>query len=110
MFQENSSFRTFVSALKDKARLEVHLQPLSEKVCLLYPEGARIRFVCYRCGAGRRIPVDGVGRCVHIDEDVWVTRPDILLSRITALMGQASRIHARDTVLARIEKRIALLF
>lgn len=110
MFQVNAFFYTFLSALQDRLKLEFNVKALSEKGCLLYPEGAQIHIVYYRCGAKRRIPVGGAGRCIHIDEDTWVTRPDILLSRIAAVMGQVPRIHARDTVLARIEKRIAHAF
>lgn len=110
MFLVNASFYMFLSALQDRLKLEFHLKSLSESACLLYPEGEEIHIVYYLCGAGRRIPGDGNGRWIHIDEDIWITRPDILLSRIAALMGQVPRIHARDTIIARIEKRIALSF
>lgn len=110
MFQVNASFYRFLSALQDRLTLAFSLKALSEKACLLYPEGEGIRIVYYRCGAGQRIPVAGDGRCVHVDEDTWITKPDILLSRIAALMGQAQRIHARDTVAARIEKHVTLSF
>lgn len=110
MFEANTSFRRFIGALKD--RLDPGLTPeyVSDKICVLAPEGTPIRLFCYLAGAGHRIAVDGGGRSIHIDEDMWVTRPAVLLSRIAALAGQVARIHARDTVMARLEKRIALLF
>src|SRR5690606_25797576 len=101
---------TFLSALQERLKLEFNLKALTEKACLLYPEDGGIRVVYYRCGMARRIAIDGDGRCIHIDEDLWVKRPDLLLNRIAALVGQAQRVHARDTVVARIEKRIALSF
>lgn len=111
MFQVNGSFYQFLSALQNKLKLEFDLEALSETACLLYPsEGERIRMVYYLCGAGQRISIADGGRCIHIDEDLWVTRPDLLVNRIAALAGQAQRVHARDTVVARIEKRIAVAF
>src|SRR5690606_8761929 len=110
MFQVNSTFYTFFSALQERLKLFFNLKALAEKACLLYPEDGGIRVVYYRCGAARRMPVDGDGRCIHIDEDLWVKRSDLLLNRIAALAGQAQRIHARNTVAARIEKRVALSF
>ncbi len=110
MFQVNSSFYTFLTALQDKLNVAFNLEALSEEACLLYPEDGGIRVVYYRCGARQRFPVAGDGRCIHIDEDLWVTRPDLLLNRIAALVGHAQRVHARDTVVARIEKRFALAF
>src|SRR3546814_10276780 len=102
MFQVNGSFYTFLSALQERLKLDFSLKALTEEACLLYPEDEGIRIIYYRCGAAHRIPVAGDGRCIHIDEDLWTTRPDLLLNRIAAGMGQAQRIHARDTVVARI--------
>ncbi len=110
MFQVNGTFYKFLSALQEKLRLDFDLMALSETACLLYPEGGGIRVAYYRCGAKQRIAVAGDGRCIHVDEDTWATRPALLLNRIAALAGQAQRIHARDTVVARIEKRLALSF
>ena len=95
-----------------KNRLDSGLTPeyLSDKICVLDPAGTPIRLFCYLGGAGQRVAIGGTGRCIHIDEDTWVTRPAVLLSRIAALAGQVARIHARDTVMARIEKRVALVF
>jgi len=49
-------------------------------------------------------------RSIHIDEDRWITRPELLLNRIAALAGQSRRLYARDTVAARIDKPTALSF
>lgn len=110
MFQVNSRFYQFLSALQNKLKLEFDLKALTETACLLYSEEERIRLVYYLCGAGHRIPIAGNSRCIHIDEDLWVTHSNLLLNRIAALAGQAQRMHARDTVLVRIEKRIAVAF
>ena len=110
MFQLGGFFDTFLAALQERMGLTYGLRALTEKACLLYPEDRGIYIVFYRCGAGRRIAVPVDGRCIHIDEDLCATRLELLLSRIAALSGQAQRIHARETVVARIEKRIAHAF
>lgn len=110
MFQVNASFYRFLSALQDKLKCEFNLMALSEKVCLLYPERDGIRVAYYLYGAKQRVPVGGHGRCIHIDEDTWLTRPNLLINRIAALFGQTQRIHARDTVVARIEKHVSISF
>ncbi len=110
MFQVNSSFYTFLSALQHKLNVSFNLTALSESACLLHPEEGGLHLVYYLCGAGKRIPIGGSDRCIHIDEDTWIRRPVLLLNRIASLTGQARRIHARDTVAARIDKRTALSF
>lgn len=110
MFQVNGSFYTFLTALQERLKLEFDLKALSEKVCLLNREDGDIRLVYYRCGATHRVAVGGEGRCIHIDEDLWVTKPALLLNRIAALAGHSQRIHARETVVARIAKRVAMPF
>jgi len=47
---------------------------------------------------------------IHIDEDVWISKPEILLSRINVLLGNAIKVFARQCVVARIDKGEALRF
>ncbi|MFB2118353.1 hypothetical protein [Parapedobacter sp. 2B3] len=110
MFQVNGPFYEFLSALQDRLKRTFTVKALSEMACLLHDEAAGIRIIYYLGGAGHRVPVDGNGRCIHLDEDLWITRGELLLNRIAALVGHAQRIHARDTVVARIEKRVAMPF
>ncbi len=110
MFNVNSSFYKFLIALQDKLQTEFDICALSATACFLSADGIPLNIVYYLCDAGRRIHVDTDVRCIHIDEDIWVTRPDLLLSRISALAGQALRIHARNTVAARIDKGVAIAF
>ena len=110
MFQVGGFFDTFLSALHERLGLTYGVRALTQKVCLLYPEDEGLRIVYYRCGAGRRIAVAGEGRCIHVDEDLCATRLDLSVSRIAALTGHVQRVYARDTVAARIEKRIARSF
>lgn len=110
MFNVNSSFYKFLTALQDKLRTEFSLKALTENACLLSTEDLAIGIVYYLSGAGGRISIDNGMRCIHVDEDSWMTKPDLVLNRLAALSGQARRIHARNTVVARIDKPVAIAF
>jgi len=110
MFNVTSSFYKFLAALQNKVGIELELHPLSTKACLLSANEAPISIVYYLSGAERRMQVRTETRCIHIDEDLWITQPGLLLSRIAALAGKSHRVHARDTVAARIDKQVALSF
>jgi len=110
MFNVNSSFYMFLSVLQDKLQAEFDLKALSENTCFLHADGLPINIVYYRCGSNKRIPIASENRCIHIDEDLWATKPDLLLNRLAALAGRARRVHARDTVAARIDKPTAMAF
>ncbi len=110
MFYVNASFYQFLAALQERLETELELKSLSENACLLYAEGIPLRIVFYRCHAGGRVAVAGDIRHIHIDEDRWVAQPELVLSRIAALAGQALRIHARECVVARIDKAVAMAF
>ena len=110
MFNVSSSFYQFLYALQQKLVAEFDLDALSENACLLTTSELPICLIYYVPGAGKRIPLRTDTRCIHIDEDLWITQPDLLLNRIAALVGKAQRIHARETVAARIDKHVALAF
>jgi hypothetical protein len=110
MFNVNSAFYEFLTTLQNKLHTEFDLKALSETACLLYTSPESIQIVYYRCDSKKRVSIDSHGRVIHIDEDLWITKPVLLLNRIAALAGMAQRIHARDTVVARIEKPVALAF
>ncbi|MEC3878044.1 hypothetical protein [Parapedobacter sp. 10938] len=110
MFGLNGSFYTFRSALANRLTLPFHAEMLSEKAGLLYSDEERLCIVYYAVEAEKRVPMTCIGRCIHIDEDLWATRSQLLLNRIAALMGHAQRVYARNTVVARVEKRVALSF
>ncbi len=49
-------------------------------------------------------------RVVHLWDDVWQHRPDVVLSRLRALMGQSVRIPGRVTQVRRIDRQTADAF
>ena len=108
MFQADTSFNRFLTALQQQLQLAFERGGVAEKVCLLRGANNGPRIAYYRCGAGARLPL--ADPFIHIDEDVWVRQPDLLLNRIAARAGLARRVHARHTVVARIEKYVAMAF
>ncbi|MGK6350660.1 hypothetical protein [Parapedobacter sp. DT-150] len=110
MFNVNSVFYKFMTALQHKLDAAFDLKALSENACLLYADTVSVNIVYYLCGAEKRISIESDVRCIHVDEDLWITHPDLLLNRIAALAGHAQRIHARDTVAARVTKAVAMAF
>src|SRR5690606_17930923 len=66
-----------------------------------------LKLLFYRHGAEDRM-VTTENSYMHIDEDHWATQPKKLLSRLKVRAGLGKKIHARDTVVARIDKKQAM--
>lgn len=49
-------------------------------------------------------------KLIHLWEDIWRTRPNQVLARLTSLLGQNKRIHGRKTKVHKIAKPIADAF
>jgi hypothetical protein len=49
-------------------------------------------------------------RLINIWEDVWWNKKEIVLSRFDSLMGTTKRIHGRQTIVKRIDKKTADVF
>lgn len=49
-------------------------------------------------------------RCIHIFEDEWLNKPDIVKSRLSGILGHNKRIYARKTIYKEIDKKIAKTF
>ncbi|MCX2574206.1 hypothetical protein [Pedobacter sandarakinus] len=50
--------------------------------------------------------IKGIQIC-HLWEDVWLTKPNQVLARITSLTGLNKRIHGRQTIVRKIDKKQA---
>ncbi|WET71026.1 hypothetical protein [Sphingobacterium sp.] len=64
---------------------------------LLYPHNKSVRS-------------DTSDPCIHIDEDQLITKFDLIVRRIVSRTKNDKRIYARNTVVARIDKRTSLQF
>lgn len=72
----------------------------------------KLHLLFYGAKATERIPHEAeTGQhTIHLDSDLWVHKPEIILSRINAKLGLARKIHARQTQVARIDKAQAMNF
>lgn len=111
MFNVDSRFYRFFTLLEKAVELELDLMALAPNACLIYGDQLEVNLIYYRLGAGGRLTSNDTSkREIHLDEDLWIRQPDLLLSRIVALAGLAARVHARDTVGSRIDKQVAMAF
>lgn len=111
MADNRQSFSSFLTALQQKLQAELTHQKLAEAAWLVHAKNLPFCIVYYPLTPNqRRMSSPDTSRCIHIDEDVWSTKGDLLLNRIAALAGHAHRIYARDTVAARIDKTMAVAF
>lgn len=73
----------------------------------------QLTILYYKNGAKRVIALDPnleKKALIHIDEDVWHLKSVLLLNRLATLYGQAEKSNARQTVVARIDKKVAMEF
>jgi hypothetical protein len=49
-------------------------------------------------------------QCIILWEDYWIAKPEIVKSRLSAMLGQSYKIPARLTVARRIEKKDEVSF
>ncbi len=76
---------------------------------VLHTETPYFALVIYLAGNTGRIDVKDI-RSFHIDQDQILKDPHKILSRLYSLLGKGRVIYARQTVVARIDKRVALAF
>lgn len=48
--------------------------------------------------------------CIHLDEDLWIKNPEIIRSRLNNRCGINKVVFARKTIVAKIDKKIAMQF
>jgi len=104
---------SFIHALERDFKLEINVQHQSPATVVLLPAGYDVGLVYYRTlsfSVEHQQMLLGRSKVVHIDEDLWVHKPSIILDRVASLLGKAQRIYARDTMLRRIHKADALAF
>lgn len=70
-------------------------------------------FILFYLPGAPKIKYEGLGfnkLPIHIDEDIWINKPGLLLNRIKVLAGKGERVYARQCITARIDKKTALSF
>lgn len=101
----------FLEGLQKKLKCSIKYTPIKEGVHLLEEETTDMSILYYIGGAERVLSLDDEkSKPIHIDEDLWKTRPKALLNRIATLYGKAERSYARQAVVARIDKKTSMEF
>lgn len=101
----------FLTSLQNKFGDIFKIKLLRKGAYLIEQKNGDITILFYLGGAKRELAAETKNsQIIHIDEDIWMSNPSILLNRISTLLGNAERSYARETVVARIDKKIALEF
>lgn len=97
--------------LCDRIGLKPILVLLSDGIYHMHFDNQDVNIYFYTTQVAQRICSDeSYRRTIHIDEDILTSKFDAVQSRLEALLGYATKIHARKTVVARIDKAMAMAF
>ena len=119
MISASETFQNFSTALKKELGVAILEQQVEDKIWQISFENKPLQLNFYTLGSteGRikNAPDEAqkasqIPKTIHLDEDLWVQQPRIVMGRLLALLGKARKIHARETVVARIDKKMALQF
>lgn len=80
-----------------------------DRTIILYSETPHFAVIVYLADHTGRINLEDT-RTFHIDQDQILQDRHKLLSRLFSLLGKGQVVYARQTVVARLEKRVALTF
>ena len=103
-----SAIDNFISQVEEGLDITFTRQN-SPGVIVLQAETPPFILVIYTRGNTARLPMEHI-RSFHIDQDQLLKAPHKIISRLQALLGKGTIIYARQTVVARVDKRIALAF
>lgn len=102
---------SLIHALQQKLGMVFSETEISPGVYRIMSEGKTLNVLYYKGGAAREVhPQPADASWVHVDEDQWKRKPTLLLNRLASLYGKSHPIHARQTVVARIDKSMAVEF
>jgi hypothetical protein len=90
----------------DAIRIALHLipTPLDQKDCLQPYLNKRLTDLCASSSLGYPAKV------IHLHEDVWIAKTNIVRCRLLAQMGRSKRIFARKTTTRRVNATFAMDF
>jgi hypothetical protein len=101
----------FLADLQNKLGGIFSIKLISEEIFLIEKEDVNFAILYYLRGAKREPTIKLTKtQIIHIDEDLWKSKPTILLNRISTIFGNAKRSYAREAVVARIDKKMAMEF
>jgi hypothetical protein len=99
IFEENTSFSSFETLFLPQSQLYLHLIDLQD-----FKENAPS--ITYFQDLSEKIN-ERNQRIIHLWEDVWNDKMDLVVARILAMMGKFNRLNARHCFVERIDKIVA---
>jgi hypothetical protein len=101
----------FLEGLQNKLGHVFKIKLIQEGIYLIERTGDELAILYYLAESEKKHSLElRKPPVIHIDEDLWKTKPAALLNRLSTLFGNAKRSHARETVVARIDKKTAVEF
>lgn len=105
----------FATSLQNTVNTKVTKTLLSSNCYLHEIEGSKFAVIFYLSGESRisafqNTDINPTKHFIHIDYDLWHTKSSIILNRLATLAGKAEKSYARECVVARIDKRVAMEF
>lgn len=106
------SVSEFIDGLKNQLDCSVAIKEINSQTFTIEILESDFLIVFYLQGASKikfedrefnKLPI-------HIDEDIWLSKSELLLNRIKVLVGKGERVYARQCITARIDKQTALSF
>jgi hypothetical protein len=100
----------FLACLQNKLGCIFQIKSIQKGVYLI--ENEELSIIYYLGGQDTEHFINKIRKSalIHIDEDLWKRKPTALLNRLSTLYGYAERSYARQTVVARIDKKTAVEF
>jgi len=108
-----STINEFLRQLENEFGVVAEVNKGSASTFFIHLQNAEVSFVFYRSlyyPCTHALVYFADRKVIHLDEDIYLLNKDVVMARITAFLGRSKRIYARNTVVARINKRDALSF
>lgn len=108
---EKEGLKTFIENLEKLLQQDLNTNLVNKTTCVISSPNLPLKIFFYLPSAFR---ID-TGReddkmAIHIDLDMWLTKPEVLLNRVLTLCGKGKRMYGRETILTRIDKKRAMDF
>ncbi len=101
----------FLEGLQKELGYDFNIKAIQEGIYLIERNDGEPAILYYLGGSERKHTLEiRKSPVIHIDEDLWKTKPIALINRLSTLFGNAKRSNARETVVARIDKKTAVEF
>lgn len=105
------AFNDFVRRIEKRVSEPVNVMEIGPLTYAVDLSAYNLTVYYYLPGSVRFRSADiSVKKYIHLDEDIWLNKSDLVLNRILNKIGQAHRVAARSGIVARIDKKTTISF